>query len=76
MSFHVFMTIEAMKLRQPDIVKIGYLFSVCFIYVANISVILLVLSAIFRDISFLPFAKNTYAFTQGIYSSALGGLFR
>jgi len=66
-SFHIFMTIEVMKIRQPDIVKVGYLFSVFFIYVTNISVIVLVLSFIFNDISFGRFAGKTFAFSKDIY---------
>jgi len=66
-SFHVFMTIEVMKVRQPDMVKAGYFFSVILIYVINIAIGVLVLSAIFRDISFIEFAKDTYAFSKDIY---------
>lgn len=67
MSFHVFMTIEVMKVRQPDIIKTGYFFSVLFIYVANIFIAVLVLSFIFRDISFVTFAKNTFTLSKDIY---------
>ena len=74
MSLHIFMTIEAMKLRQPDIVKTGYLFSVFFIYVANISVALLVLSLIFTDISFMSFAKKTFALSKDMYFNIFGNL--
>ncbi|MGB2705842.1 MAG: hypothetical protein WBC74_03190 [Candidatus Omnitrophota bacterium] len=76
MSFHVFMTIEVMKMRQPDIIKTGYFFSVLFIYVANIFVAVLVLSFIFRDISFVTFAKNTFALSKDIYLNIFGRLVR
>ena len=75
MSFHVFMTIEVMKMRQPDIVRTGYVFSVLFIYFANISVLLLILSFIFEGMSFVSFAKNTFAFSKEIYLNVLGALF-
>jgi len=67
LSFHIFMTIEVMKMRQPDIVKTGYLFSVLFIYVANISVMLLTLSCIFKNISFIAFIKSTFIILKDIY---------
>jgi hypothetical protein len=74
MSFHIFMTIEVMKIRQPDIVKAGYLFSIFFIYAANIAVIFLVLSVVFKDISFMSFAKSTFIFAKSIYLSVFGRL--
>jgi len=74
MSFHIFMTIEVMKMRQPDITKTGYFFSVLFIYVANIFVAVLVLGFIFRDISFVTFAKNTFALSKDIYLNIFGRL--
>ncbi len=67
MSFHIFMTIDVMKTKQPDIVKTGYLFSVFLIYVANIFVLVGVLSFIFAEISFLSFVKNTLVFSKNIY---------
>ena len=67
MSFHLFMTIETMKIEQPDILKTGYLFSVLFIYIANIFVMLLVLSIIFRDISFISFLKRTFFISKEMY---------
>lgn len=76
MSFHIFMTVEVMKTRQPDLVNMGYLFSILFIYVANISIITLLLGIIFKDISFASFAKNTFVFTKGIYLGIFGSLFR
>jgi len=67
MSFHIFMTIEVMKMSQPDMVKTGYLFSVFLIYVANIFVLTGVLSFIFGNISFIAFLKNTFLFSKNIY---------
>lgn len=74
-SFHIFMTVEVMKTRQPDIVKMGYFFSVLFIYVANVSVMAAVLAVIFRSVSVVSFAKNTFIFTKGIYLSIFSRLF-
>lgn len=75
MSFHLIMTIEVAKMHQPDIIKTGYLFSVLFIYVANISVALLVLSFIFTDVSFKYFAKQTFAISKNIYLNIFNTLF-
>jgi len=67
MSFHLIMTIEVMKMQQPDILKTGYLFSVLLIYVVNIFIALLVLSFISRDISFISFVKKTLILSKDIY---------
>jgi len=67
MSFHIFMTIEVMKMRQPDIIKTGYFFSVLLIYVANITVAILFLSLIFNNVSFLYFAKKTFVLSKDMY---------
>tara|TARA_B100000315_G_C14404774_1_gene508159 strand:+ start:201 stop:860 length:660 start_codon:yes stop_codon:yes gene_type:complete len=67
MSFHIFMTIEVMKMRQPDIVKIGHVFSILFIYIANVSITLLVLSFIFGDISFVSYARKSVFLAGDIY---------
>lgn len=75
MSFHLFMTIEVMKIKQPDIVKTGYLFSILFIYTANVFVLFLVLSFIFKDISFVYFIKKTLFLLKDMYSNILGKLF-
>jgi len=75
LSFHIFMTIEVMKLEQPDIARTGFLFSILFIYVTNVAITLLVLSFIFNEITFLPFTKNTFIFAKNIYLNIFGKLF-
>jgi len=75
MSFHIIMTIEVMKMRQPDIIKTGYFFSVLFIYAANIFVAVLVLSFIFGDVSFAAFAKKTFVLSKDSYINIFGKLF-
>lgn len=75
MGLHIFMTVEVMKMQQPDIVKTGYLFSVLFIYVANIFVLYLVISLIFNDISFASFAKSAFLLSKDIYLNIFGKLF-
>lgn len=75
MSFHIFMTVEVMKMRQPDIVKTGYFFSVLFIYTANIFVAILILSLMFGDVSFVSFAKKTFVLSKDIYTNVFSRLF-
>lgn len=75
MSFHIFMTIEVMKMRQPDIVKTGLLFSAFLIYVSNIFIMFFALSLIFKSISFATFAKDTFVLSKNIYLSLFSRLF-
>jgi len=42
LAFHMVSTIEVMKIRQPDIVKSGYFFSIVMVYVLNMAVISLI----------------------------------
>ncbi|NQU95315.1 MAG: hypothetical protein HQ549_03670 [Candidatus Omnitrophica bacterium] len=74
-GLHIFMTIETMKTSQPDIMKTGYFFSVLFIYVANIFVLISILSVISKQISFVNFVKNTFVLSKDIYLSFFGKLF-
>ena len=67
MSFHIFMTIEVMKMRQPDMMKAGYIFSALFVYLCNLSVVILGLSLMFSNISFLYFLKKTAVYSKDIY---------
>ena len=66
LSFHIFMTVEVMKKEQPDIIKSGNLFSIIFIYLANVFIVLLVLSFIF-DLSFISFTKEAFVLSKEIY---------
>jgi hypothetical protein len=73
-SFHLFMTIDVMKMRQLDIVKTGHLFSVLFIYIANIFVLVVVLGLVFRDISVVSFIKKTCVLSKEIYIDIFAAL--
>jgi len=76
LSMHIFMTIEVMKMRQPDIIKTGYLFSVLLIYIANIAIVVLALDLILGGISIISFAKRTLFISQDIYIAIFENLFR
>ena len=60
LAFHVIMTIEVMKIRQPDILKSGYLFSIVFVYVLNIIIIALLFSLMFRPFSAKQFFIDSW----------------
>jgi hypothetical protein len=75
LAFHVVMTIEVMKIRQPDILKSGYLFSIVFVYVLNIIIIALLFSLMFRSFSAKHFFIDTWNATKGVYIGLIKQLF-
>lgn len=76
LSFHVIMTIEVMKTRQPDIVKSGYFFSIVFVYVLNIVIIALLFGMMFRSFSIKEFFINSWQASSGVYMAVLRQLFK
>ncbi len=75
LAFHMISTIEVMKIRQPDIVKSGYFFSIIFVYVFNVIVIALIFSLMFPEFSIKRFFVDSWLFSKGAYISAVKQLF-
>ena len=59
LTLHLVMTIEAMKIKQSDIFKTGYIFSVSTIYILNVFLVSLILSVIFKEFSFTSLFHST-----------------
>jgi len=75
LAFHFVMTVEFLKIKQPDLLKTGYLFSLVLIYLANISVAAFILSFIFPDVSFKSYLSTSYTFAKDVYVSFFNQLF-
>ncbi len=75
LAFHMILTIELMKIRQPDIVKSGYFFSIVLVYIFNIIVISLIFGLIFPDFSVKKFFIESWVFSKGAYIAAVRQLF-
>lgn len=75
LALHVVMTIEVMKMRQPDIVKSGYLFSIVLVYVLNIIIIAVLFSLLFKSFSAKRFFIDAWLSTRGIYAAVIRQLF-
>ena len=67
--FHLVITIDFLKTKQPDLIKTGYILSLTLIYMANVFILALVLSLIFPDISFINFIQSSVQKTNSIYSA-------
>jgi len=75
LAFHLISTIEIMKVRQPDIIKSGYFFSVVLIYVLNIIVIAMIFSLVFPSFSAKKFFIDLYGSSKYIYVAVVKQLF-
>jgi hypothetical protein len=69
------MTVEVIKLRQPDMVKSGYLFSTVAVYVLNVIVIAMLFSLLFRSFSSKKFFMDAWILTRDIYIAVIKQLF-
>jgi hypothetical protein len=75
LAFHVVMTIEVMKIRQPDILKSGYAFSIVLVYVLNMIIIALLFSLMFKSFSAKQFFIDTWTASKGVYVGVIKQLF-
>lgn len=75
LAFHMISTIEVMKVRQPDIVKSGYFFSIVLVYALNIVVISFIFSLMFPSFSEKRFFMDTWLFSKGVYIALVRQLF-
>jgi len=75
LALHVIMTIEVMKIRQPDFLKSGYFFSIVLVYVLNIVIIALLFSVIFKSFSAKRFFVESWTYSKGIYEGIVRQLF-
>jgi membrane-associated HD superfamily phosphohydrolase len=76
LAFHIISTIEVMKIRQPDIVKSGYFFSIILVYVLNIIVMSLIFAMIFPSFQMKKFFVELWGASRGIYAAVFRQLFR
>ncbi len=75
LAMHMISTIEVMKIRQPDIVKSGYLFSIVLVYILNIVVISFIFSLMFQTFSMHKFTIDLWDQSKYIYLAIYRQLF-
>jgi len=68
-SFHIVLTAHFIRMKQPDILKAGTLFSISLIYILNVTILALILSSLFPEVAFGDFLKSSYWQAAKIYSS-------
>jgi hypothetical protein len=75
LAFHIISTIEIFKIRQPDIVKTGYFFSIVLIYILNIVTIALIFGLLFSSFSARKFFIDSWSASKNIYAALIRQLF-
>ncbi len=74
LAFHFIMTTEVLRLKQPDIAKSGFIFSLVIIFMGNLFLTTAVFSPFFNGISFVEFAKNMFFNSADIYKITYSGI--
>lgn len=75
LAFHIISTVEVLKIRQPDIMKSGYFFSVMLIYILNILVISALFSVLFPSFSAKAFIVDSWHIARSAYVAIFTQLF-
>jgi hypothetical protein len=75
LAFHIIATIEIMKVKQPDIVKSGYMFSISFVYIVNIIVMAAIFGLAFPGFETKRFFIDFLEFSKYIYVAVVRQLF-
>ena len=73
-AFHVVFTAHFIKMKQPDILKIGTVFSMSLIYLINLAILAFILSLLFVEVSFWEFVKASSCQTFNFYQHLFTGL--
>ena len=75
LTFHVVMTVDFLKTKQPDLMKLGSLFSVELVYVVNLLIIIVVLGFVFPEVSPRDYFVNALTATEIAYRRLFDQLF-
>lgn len=75
LALHIISTIEILKVRQPDIVKSGYFFSITMVYILNIVVISMLFALVFPAFGIKRFFVDLYGISKTIYIAIIKQLF-
>lgn len=75
LALHLIFTAEVLRLKQPDIINTGYLFSMAIIYVVNVILAAFILSLLFEGVAFEDFFYGAYLRAKNIYVNIFRQLF-
>ncbi|MCM8782486.1 MAG: hypothetical protein NC828_05505 [Candidatus Omnitrophica bacterium] len=72
---HLTFSAKAVRAKQGDFLKANYIFGFSFIYIVNVLLVSLILSAIFKDFSFVRLFKDSYSSAQNVFYVVFKQLF-
>ena len=75
LTLHIVMTVECLKTKQPDLVKLGSLFSIGLIYSVNLLVIVFVIGFVFPEVSTKEYFVSALISTEMAYRQLYHQLF-
>jgi hypothetical protein len=75
LAFHLISTVEILKIKQPDMMRSGYIFSIVLVYILNVIIISLVFSAMFAEFEIARYFKDLYASSMAIYRAIIKQMF-
>ena len=75
LTFHLSSTVSKLKIKQPDLSRVGTPLSLLLIYVANITITGIVLGAMFSELSIRDFFFSFWDYLKGTYGSVYEQLF-
>lgn len=76
LAFHIIMTIDVLKMRQPDMIRSGPFFSVVLVYIVNIFVISGVFSILFSEFKLVQYLREVFTVSRDVYYSIFCQLFK
>lgn len=68
LGMHLLMNVEILKVRQSDITKSGYVFSIVFIYLVNIIIVFSIFAFLTKEVSMKKFVADSLKNSYSIYS--------
>ncbi len=66
-AFHLLMTVDSLRIEQPDLARNGYFFSFVVMYGGNLCVIAALISVVFAEAGFVRFARDSAAGAWQLY---------
>ncbi|MFH1245147.1 MAG: hypothetical protein V1662_01535 [Candidatus Omnitrophota bacterium] len=75
LTLHLVMTIDSLKIKQSDIFKTGYFFSLSLIYILNLLIIGLILGVVFKEFSLPVMVASMLQRAGNIYYGIFAYLF-
>ncbi len=75
LMFHLAYTAQSIREKQSDLMKTGYLFSISFMYIVNLTIVFSIISLLFKEANFFDFLSGSCERSRQFYYSFWRQLF-